>query len=227
MIKAKISEIFRSVQGEGRYTGVKQVFVRFYGCNMHCAWCDTPLAINGTFQEFSLDELFEEVFRQWEGCHSVSLTGGEPLLQTDFLKRFLPLLKKARMPVYLETNGTLVAELEDIIHDIDIIAMDIKMPSSTKEKSYWKEHEAFLKIALKKDVFIKAVVCGDTGHEDIVAAVDLVSGISPEILFILQPNTDELNNGVMDRCLAYQDYCLKHLSNVRIMPQMHKFMEVK
>ena len=48
MNKANISEIFQSIQGEGKYAGASQVFVRFFECNMHCAWCDTPHAIGDT-----------------------------------------------------------------------------------------------------------------------------------------------------------------------------------
>lgn len=259
MIKAKVSEIFSSIQGEGRFAGVKQVFVRFFQCNMHCAWCDTPLSIGdagGTFEELDSSQVFARISPLWSGCHSVSLTGGEPLLQKNFLRQLLPLMKKAQMPVYLETNGILSRELADIIHDVDMIAMDIKMPSSTKEKSYWDEHEEFLKVALQecgKDVFLKAVVSGDTDKTDIVRAVELVVRLKPDIAFILQPNTFDLNtaltsskslkasqgstdyhipfrkvsNGVIQKCLDFQEYCLKYLPNTRIMPQMHKFMRVR
>ena len=95
MIKAKISEVFHSIQGEGKYTGREQVFVRFFECNMRCVWCDTPNAIGDTtrhYQEYSLEELLSEVRGLYPGCHSVSLTGGEPLAQKDFIKELLPSL---------------------------------------------------------------------------------------------------------------------------------------
>ena len=88
-MKANISEIFQSIQGEGKYAGVKQVFVRFFECNMHCVWCDTPHSIVDTtrrFDQYTLDELYKEISNLWESCHSVSLTGVEPLMQSNFIK---------------------------------------------------------------------------------------------------------------------------------------------
>ncbi len=232
-MKAKILEIFRSIQGEGKYAGVSQVFVRFFGCNMHCVWCDTPYSIGdsakttGKYKEYSVEELLREIKSIGQGSHSVSITGGEPLLQTEFLKEFLPALKKNRIKVYLDTNGTLPNELKDLIKDIDIIAMDIKLPSSTKQKSYWSEHKKFLKTALKKDVFIKAVVSSQTHKKDVSKAIDLVSGIDPDVLFILQPNYFDMHNGVVKKCLEFEEECSTKLKNVRIIPQMHKFLKLR
>ena len=160
-MNAKILETFHSIQGEGKYAGISQVFVRFFECNMHCVWCDTPNSIGDgkrEFKKYSAPELFDTIKPLWQNSHSVSLTGGEPLLQKDFIKEFIPYLKKAHMPVYLETTGIFFEELKEIVDGVDIIAADIKLPSSTRCRSYWKEHEEFLKVARHKDVFIKAVV---------------------------------------------------------------------
>ncbi|HLF18327.1 MAG TPA: 7-carboxy-7-deazaguanine synthase QueE [Candidatus Omnitrophota bacterium] len=229
-MKAKVLEIFQSIQGEGKYAGIKQVFVRFFECNMHCVWCDTPNSIGDTvrnFKEMTLDEIMDRVRALKAGCESVSLTGGEPLLQAEFIKGMLPALKKEGLKSYLETNGVLPQALGMVIDGIDTIAMDIKLPSSTKCQPFWKEHESFLKLARQKDVFIKTVISSDTDKEDIGRCVQLVAGIDPDVLFILQPNTYELKNGVMKKCLEFQDLCLKRLNNVRILPQVHKFMKLR
>ncbi len=230
MTKAKIFEIFQSVQGEGKYCGVKQVFVRFFECHMHCAWCDTPESIGDTtrnYQEWDLDRLFSRIERLWENSHSVSLTGGEPLLQKDFLSVLLPLLKKTKKLSYLESSGVLYQALAEIIDGVDIISMDMKLPSSTKCREYWKEHREFLKLAKAKDVFIKAVVTHDTLKADVEQMVELISRVDPRLLLILQPNTYDLNKETIQKCLDFQDYCLSHLVNTRVMPQTHKFINVK
>jgi 7-carboxy-7-deazaguanine synthase len=229
-MNAKITEIFRSIQGEGKYAGVSQVFVRFFGCNMHCVWCDTPASIGDTasrYEEFSLTQVTRQVRKIFPGCHSVSITGGEPLEQAEFLKGFCRDLQWQKKTVYLDTNGTLPNALEGLINDIDIIAMDIKLPSSSREGEFWKEHQEFLKIAARKEVFIKTVVSKETLEEDIIKAAKLVSKVDPRILFILQPNHFQIKNGLVKKCVGWQKSCAKILKDVRILPQMHKFLKLR
>jgi 7-carboxy-7-deazaguanine synthase len=229
-MKARILEIFKSTQGEGQYVGAWQVFVRFFECNMHCVWCDTPHSIGDTtrhYKEYSLDELTAEIRKLWDRCHSVSLTGGEPLMQAEFINTLTPVLRSLHMPVYLETNGTLPKELAQVIDGVDTIAMDIKLPSSTECQPFWQEHEEFLKIARGKEVFIKAVISEKTTRDDVQRAADLVSRIAPDTLFILQPNYFDMKNGIVAKCVDFQNDCLKALPNVRIIPQIHKFLKVR
>ena len=229
-MKSKISEIFRSVQGEGKYLGISQVFIRFYGCNIKCSWCDTEASLGqegGNFEEYSSQDLLGTVLKEAKGIHSVSLTGGEPLLQKDFLKEFLPLLKQEGFLIYLDTNGILFSSLEEIIDNIDFISMDFKLPSSTGQKAFWKEHKAFLDIAVKKDVFIKCVVSLNTTEEDVLFAAKLASEVNRDIVFILQPNTLEIQDGVVGQCQKFQTACLKILTDVRVIPQVHKIIGVR
>lgn len=232
MQTAKISEIFQSIQGEGKYAGFRQVFVRFFGCHMHCNWCDTPEAIGdttGKYQQMTALEVFAKIKKLFKDCHSVSLTGGEPLLQADFIGKLLPLLKKAKMPVYLETSGVLYKALAGIIKDIDVVAMDIKMPSSTGERAFWKEHEEFVATVLrhKKEMFVKAVVSAKTNKKDILKTAQILNAAKKDMLFILQPNTFDLENGVVKKCDDFQRMCFKSLPNTRVLPQMHKFMKIQ
>jgi len=223
-------ETFKSIQGEGKYAGVPQVFVRFFECNMHCSWCDTPNSIGDkirNFKEYDCEELFDQVMGLWDDCHSVSLTGGEPLLQADFMSEFLTKMKRADMVAYLETNGVLPEELKKVIDRVDIVAMDLKLPSSTQCRAYWPEHARFLKIAKEKDVFIKTVITNDTTKEDVLKSARLIADIDREILCYIQPNYFELKNGVMEKCLEYQKDYLKLLTNVRILPQTHKMMKLR
>lgn len=228
--QARITEVFQSIQGEGKYTGVRQVFVRFFGCNMRCAWCDTPEALGGAggrFAQYTARELKEAVDELWQDCHSVSLTGGEPLLQKDFLKTFAPRLKEDGRKVYLETNGVLPQALEEVLDSVDIVSMDFKLPSSTQCRPYWEEHAAFLKTARKKEVFVKAVVSGGTQKEDVIRCAQVIAGIGPGIPLVLQPNYFECANGASERCLEYRQDCRQYLSDVEVMPQMHKVWGVR
>ena len=229
-MNAKILEIFRSIQGEGKYVGALQVFVRFFECNMHCVWCDTPASIGDgkrVYQQLGLKEVISQVNTLYENAHSVSITGGEPLLHKEFLKGFCLALRREGKKVYLDTNGTLPLNLKEIIKDVDIVAMDIKLPSSTHQKGFWAEHKEFLKIAARKEVFVKAVFSMDTHLGEILKAAKLVASIDPKIVFILQPNYLDMKKGIIEEGLRYQKLCAKILKDVRILPQVHKLMKLR
>ena len=138
----KVKEVFASIQGEGPFVGYKQVFIRLCGCNLKCSYCDTDFTPFDA-KEMSTDELLEFVYKN-KNCHSVSLTGGEPLLHTDFIKDFA---QKCPLPIYLETNGTLCDELEKVIDNITYISADIKLPSVTGQREMFLKHEKFFEIA--------------------------------------------------------------------------------
>ena len=72
-MKAKISEIFYSIQGEGIYQGIPQVFIRFWGCNLHCYFCDTNIS---TCNEMSIADVIGEIFSINKFWDSLALTGG-------------------------------------------------------------------------------------------------------------------------------------------------------
>jgi len=222
--KGKIAEVFHSIQGEGIYTGLPQIFVRFYGCNLNCKFCDTKLT---QFNKYSVLKFFEILSEFKDKFHSICFTGGEPLLQKDFLKEILLLIKHKGIKTYLETNGTLLDELLHVIDYIDIIAMDWKLSSSTGLKDFDRQHIAFLKIALEKDVFIKMVVCHSTKCYDLEKALESIASFSKQIPLVLQPDYFELDDSLVSKLKTYQNICLEYLNDVRIMPQVHKIMGIR
>jgi 7-carboxy-7-deazaguanine synthase len=233
-VETEISEIFSSLQGEGPYLGMKQVFVRFGRCNMHCHYCDElPKMEEEFFDVRTLDETvadIEKLEKEKGAHHSISLTGGEPLFYPQFLRNFLPRLKEKGFTTYLETNGTLPRELESVIKWVDIIAMDLKPPTSTNDRAFWKEHEAFLRIALQKDVFVKTVITQDVTMEDVEQCVALLKNTNPKIPFIFQPLTAAF--GIDQKALdliekKFFNYAKENLTDVRVIPQMHKIWGVR
>ncbi|MEW6076109.1 MAG: 7-carboxy-7-deazaguanine synthase QueE, partial [Candidatus Omnitrophota bacterium] len=159
MIKGKISEIFESVQGEGLFVGERHLFVRFYGCNLTCKFCDTQL---DRFEEYEPQQLLEVIQQRRNGSTCVVFTGGEPLLQVSFLKEVAGRTKKTGFKNYLETNGSMPEALAEVIEHMDIVAMDLKLPTSTGMHGFFKAHKRFLEIAMRKDCFLKTVVCLST-----------------------------------------------------------------
>ena len=227
MKEAKISEIFLSLQGEGIYMGVPQLFVRFYGCNLSCVYCDANFDLYDTFTKKTLiSKLLEYKYPY----HSLALTGGEPLLQADFIKCFLKEYKKHyKKPVYLETNGTLHKELKKIIKLVDIIAMDFKLSSSTRGASFSREHEKFLKIAKKKEVFVKAVITPKTKPDDITDMMETVEKIDSSIPIILQPvsSVSDSERPSTECLMNFKNTIKKTISRVEIIPQVHKLLGIR
>jgi len=223
-MKGRIAEVFDSVQGEGLYLGEKQIFVRFYGCNLKCKYCDTKLS---SFMEYEPQELLKEIELYRDIYHSISFTGGEPLLQKEFLKEVLKLTRTNNFKNYLETNGTLHKELEDVIDYIDIVAMDLKLPSSTGLSAFWEEHRLFLKVASKREVFVKAVICSNTKEEDLIKGLRLMREAAKEAVLILQLNSNEDKAYLHDKLETFKDICRKERVTYCAVEQIHKVIGVK
>ncbi|MCQ2739524.1 MAG: 7-carboxy-7-deazaguanine synthase QueE [bacterium] len=220
MNKIKIKEIFASVQGEGPFVGYKQLFIRFCGCNLNCEYCDTDYD-DTNCKEYSIEELLEIISKNSD-CHSISLTGGEPLLHTEFLKEFLP---KTQMPIYLETNATLYDRLPLIIDYVDYVACDIKLPSSTKNKDLFDVHDKFFNVASKK-MFAKIVFDNNITDEEIVKSVIL--GKKYNIELILQPkNGKNILTTDIDFAQEVLSRFLSMYKKVRLIPQVHKYLNVR
>jgi len=221
-MKARITEIFKSIQGEGPYQGIVQVFVRFFGCNLNCIFCDTLLSY---YREIYLKSLLEKL-DSFSGYHSVSLTGGEPLLQIDFLIELVKELKKKKIIIYLETNGTLPDNLLKIINYLDVISMDFKLPSSSQLKPFWKEHQDFLKIAVDKNIFIKTVIGPQTTDSDIYQTIKIIKKINKNLRLVLQPQSPfELR--LNDKLGNLQDICIKQGIDAKIIGQIHKTLGIR
>lgn len=221
MVLGKISSVFKSIQGEGLYVGVPQVFIRFWGCNMSCKFCDTILE---SYEEETPSKLVSKI-DNFSNFHSVSLTGGEPLFQVEFLLHFLNNLNK-RYPIYLETNGTLPDNFLRVSDYIDIVAMDFKLPSSTQDDNFFKEHKLFLRYVYdnKKEVFVKAVINSSTQLPDLMQTIDIIRGIDKKIPLILQPQSS-FEDLLEKKLLSWLEICYDEgLVNVRIIPQIHKIL---
>jgi organic radical activating enzyme len=223
-MRARINEVFDSVQGEGLYLGEKQIFVRFFNCNLSCAYCDTKL---DRFTEYEPKELFEEIGLYRDKYHAISFTGGEPLLCADFLKEVLELTSREGHKHYLETNGTLFFELEQIIDRIDIIAMDLKFPSSTGMGDLWQLHRKFLKIASRKEVFLKAIICQATNEGDLKEALAVIKEISPSSVLVLQPNSYENQSVLNEKLSNFKEMANQQGVTTCVIPQIHKIMGLR
>jgi 7-carboxy-7-deazaguanine synthase len=245
---AILNEIYASYQGEGKYLGKEQVFVRFQGCSQHCQWCDTlstlaPQKKSFRFETQAHSQNFEDLKNPVEAqtlrelvtrfsIPALSLTGGEPLEQADFLQTWLPMVSDD-FHIMLETSGVLTEAIAPLLNLIDTISMDIKLPSSTGDVSYWEEHRQFLTLAATNDVYVKCVVTQDTTEPELDHLTRLIKDVSEKtskvIPLFLQPATptQKFQQKIEPETLMrHMTFVKQKLSHVALVPQIHKYMEV-
>ena len=248
MNQCYLSEIYSGIQGEGPLVGVRQIFVRFCACDLRCIWCDTPESLVRTeyceLEETCGSRTFSKVQNPINNIqlldyinrlepnihHSISLTGGEPLLQVKFLSSFLPELKsKAITKIYLEAGGHKPKELNEIIKYLDYVSMDIKIPSSAKTRELWNEHQEFISILIENNVqfWVKLVVTNETLSDEIEHSIDIVKKIiRGKCEIIIQP-VSRINNILPPSEKALLDMhskLLKIYPNIKVIPQVHKLI---
>ncbi|MFA5072352.1 MAG: 7-carboxy-7-deazaguanine synthase QueE [Nitrospirota bacterium] len=246
MQHAFVQEVFSSIQGEGPRIGERQIFVRFQGCDIQCQYCDTPSSIEQadpakgdcSIQSSLKPVRYEQISNPipWRDlvryCSrlvipgtshpTVSVTGGEPLLQANFLRTWLPEIRKT-FTVYLETNGIHVDALEKVCDFVDVVSMDFKLPSATGLGLFWKEHEDFLSLLNGKNVFVKAVITRTTVVEDILQSARILRKFKTTIPLILQPAGGTFAPDA-SLLMHFQEEALGLVSDVRVIPQIHRFL---
>jgi len=215
-------------------------FVRFGHCALRCKWCDTPEGLehkpqyrietparSAKFEFFpnpiSIEKLNEHLAHFAD--EFIAVTGGEPLEQADFLAEWFPTVKNKK--ILLETSGILTKQLEKVLPHVFVVSMDFKLPSSTGMKPYWKEHEQFLATALsgKNETYVKMVVTESTTDEDVQISRDLIAAQKTDLPTIVQPVsvTKDFREKITEaKTQHFAQILQQQLSDVRVIPQMHK-----
>lgn len=221
---AKVREIFKSIQGEGPYVGTPQVFVRFCGCNLSCGYCDTDFDPKKS-KDYTPQELLFEIEKFGE-AQTVSLTGGEPLVSVDFLEDFLPRLKSNGHTVYLETNGTLPDSLMRVINSVDVIAADIKLESAAGMPLDVQNARRFFAIGADKEIFAKVVFNEKITDKEISDCIEIAGAADCDIILQPEMKGEDFAVDARTRDKVFEKFC-KLYKKVRLIPQVHKFMNVR
>ena len=134
----RISEIFYSIQGEGRLLGVPSVFIRTSGCNLRCVWCDTPYTSwRPEGRDWNIRKILREVHKY--PTRHVVMTGGEPLLAPE-IEELTKELKREGAHITIETAATIFKPVA-----CDLISMSPKlansMPRKREKGKFAKMHE--------------------------------------------------------------------------------------
>ena len=199
MIEIKVSEIFTSFQGEGPYIGTPATFLRLYGCNLNCQWCDTDIS---TYEMLSVDDVAEILMTQMEfnNINLLVITGGEPTLQMEEIKRLIKELPED-IKIQLETNGSIFEYLPEIEYVIS--------PKEDKEKVF----ENYYKY---ENVFFKFVI---TCEEDIDEVISIKNKYGYDKTIWLQ---GEFSKDALMADLIRENF--PRLENIKLSVQTHKYL---
>ncbi|MGI8565682.1 MAG: radical SAM protein [Pyrinomonadaceae bacterium] len=131
----RVTEIFRSIQGESTHAGRPCSFVRLTGCPMRCVWCDSEYTFTGG-EHISIDNVLAQV--RAYGCRLVEVTGGEPLAQREAFT-LIERLYDDGYEVLIEPGGFVSTEKVD---GRASVILDVKCPASGEsERNHWPNLE--------------------------------------------------------------------------------------
>jgi len=232
--RARVSEIFTSIEGEGIFVGKKTLFIRFSGCHLKCKWCDTKYALpldSGT--EYQIDEIKDLIIRELQPfTYKVNFTGGEPLLQSDAVIELADFIKKqTNLKTYIESSCFDSELFNKVLPYIDICKIEFKTDDSKVVEN--EEYDNLLLNEIKclelavesnKTTYIKIVVTNST---DLESFKNLVYNISKKIKpsnivgFIIQPSHG-VDLPTVCKLLDAYDIVQPMFPEVRIIPQLHK-----
>jgi 7-carboxy-7-deazaguanine synthase len=233
-LRARVSEIFTSIEGEGIFVGKKTLFIRFSGCHLKCRWCDTKYALpldSGT--EYQIDEIEDLIIRELQPfTYKVNFTGGEPLLQTDAVIKLADFIKKqTNLKTYIESSCFDSELFSKVLPYIDICKIEFKTDDSKVVENEVYDNLLFneikcleLAVESNKTTYIKIVVTNSTNLESFK---NLVYNISKKIKptdilgFIIQPSHG-VDQPTVNKLLDTYDIVQPMFPEVRIIPQLHK-----
>jgi organic radical activating enzyme len=237
--RARVSEIFTSIEGEGIFVGKKTLFIRFSGCHLKCRWCDTKYALqldSGT--DYQIDEIKDLIIKELQPfTYKVNFTGGEPLLQTEAVIELADFVKKqTNVKTYMESSCFDSELFSKVLPYIDICKIEFKTDDSkvVEDEEYdnliLNEIKCLeLAVESNKATYIKIVVTNSTNLESFK---NLVYNISKKIKpsdilgFIIQPSFG-IDQPTVNKLLDTYDIVQPMFPEVRIIPQLHKEIGAK
>jgi 7-carboxy-7-deazaguanine synthase len=215
-------ELYKSVQGESSFTGLPCIFVRFAGCNLRCAWCDSEYTFGGG-KPFTQDEVIAQI-EALAPCKLVEFTGGEPMLQAKELLPLMDVLLEKGYTLMMETSGERPLELvPKAVHKI----VDVKCPGAGAAAGSFRMSN--LEALTERDE-VKFVLSGREDYEFALAFMkehglrERVAGILLSPAFSKDPSPlRTVENATLDpRVLV--EWMMADGVDARLSLQIHKFV---
>ena len=234
-MKVRLFEIFTSVEGEGILYGTKTLFVRLAGCPFTCFYCDTKESLPlDSGQEYSIDEANELIDSNLQNqTYKVNFTGGDPLIQHQAVAQLAKHIQNKKIPTYLESSCFDIDRFNHVLPFIDIVKIEFKTKDSDFVDS--KHYEKLIGHTMKclessvksnKTTYVKIVVSSKTQLPEFKNLVnDIFNIISKENIdgFVIQP-TYGISEPSLDLLLNLYDIVFPYYIDVKVVPQLHKFI---
>ena len=234
-MKVRLFEIFTSVEGEGILYGTKTLFVRLAGCPFTCFYCDTKESLpldSGT--EYTIEAANQLIDSNLQNqTYKVNFTGGDPLIQHQAVAELAKHIQNKKIPTYLESSCFDIDRFNHVLPFIDIVKIEFKTKDSdfVDSEHYEKLIGHTMKclessVTSKKTTYVKIVVSSKTQLNEFKKLVDdIFNTISKEDIhgFVIQP-TYGISEPTLDLLLNLYDIVFPHYIDVKVVPQLHKFI---
>lgn len=234
-MNVRIFEVFTSVEGEGILCGTKTLFVRLAGCPFSCFYCDTAEALPAdSGVEYTLHDaqvLIKESLQ--EHTYKVNFTGGDPLMQHKSVALLAEYVQRQGVHTYLESSCFDSKRFSHVLPYFDYIKIEFKTPDSefVRSNDYGTMYESTMQCLTKsvladKTTYIKVVVSRRTTPEYMQRLVqDIYDVAAPSELsgFVIQP-TYGVEEPSLESLLRMYDVVHSRYADVRIIPQLHKYL---
>jgi 7-carboxy-7-deazaguanine synthase len=218
----RISELFYSIQGEGKLSGVPSAFVRASGCNLRCVWCDTPYASwEPQGEDVSVEQIVQRV--RGFGAKHVVITGGEPMIMPD-IEALCAAMKDAGHHVTIETAATVWRPVK-----LDLASLSPKLSNSTPwDREGGRFAEAHERQRLNIPVIqqfidaapefqLKFVVTSESDLAEIDHILSQLEGFSPADVLLMPEGIDRTT--LSARAAWVADLCKRR--GYRYCPRLH------
>jgi 7-carboxy-7-deazaguanine synthase len=234
-LKVRLFELFTSLEGEGILYGTKTLFVRLAGCPFKCFYCDTKDSLPmDSGQEYTIEEVCKLIEKNLQkNTYKVNFTGGDPLVQSEAVSEMAKFVKTKQISTYLESSCYDSKRFSQVLPHFDYIKIEFKTPESefVDPEHYSKllENELqCLELAVnsKKTTYIKVVINSKTQLEPFKKLLERIfANISKSKIagFIIQPSYG-IAEPSLKQLLSFYDTVHPYYNEVRIIPQLHKFI---
>ncbi|HUU47175.1 MAG TPA: 7-carboxy-7-deazaguanine synthase QueE [Nitrosopumilaceae archaeon] len=234
-MKVRLFEIFTSVEGEGILYGTKTLFVRLAGCPFTCFYCDTKESLPlDSGKEYEIQEACRLIDSNLKKqTYKVNFTGGDPLIQHEAVAELAKFIQDKKIPTYLESSCFDLNRFNHVLPFIDIVKIEFKTKDSEFVES--KHYERLIEnainclrssISTKKTTYIKIVVSSKTELNEFTKLVqNIFDSVSKNQIdgFVIQP-TYGIAEPSLDLLLNLYDIVYPYYIDVKVVPQLHKFI---